>query len=566
MAFDGVFTHYTTLELKNNLLNGRVNKIYQISDYELVFVIRANNKTQKLLFSINPNYARIHITENEFNYPQEPPMFCMLLRKHMEGGIITDIYQKDNDRIVFIEFEHLNEIGDKDIKQLIIEIMGKHSNIVLLNKNTGIILDCIKHISPFQNSVRTLQPGATYIYPPSNEKKNFFLASLDDFKTFNYTDPNLSKQIVNYFEGVSPLLANELIYNTSIYLPETLYTSYLSFINKLNNEINPTIMYTKNKTNFYLTPLNSIENVEEIKTFESIGSMLDRFYLNKDEHERIKQQTQDLEKYIKNEIDKNYTKVEHLKTDLLVANNYDFYKLFGELIVANSYLINKGIHSIDVINYYNNENITIELDPFLTPIENSQRYYQKYQKAKKAIVHINEQILKTKDEIYYFETLFEQLKNANIVDALEIRQELEEGGYLKRNITKKRKNKKPQFETYMIDGIEILVGKNNLQNEYLTHKLADKNDMWMHAKGMPGSHVIVRTSDVLTENLIRTAAMLAAYYSKGRLSSSVPIDYTRIKNVKKIPGGKPGFVTFDNQKTIYIDPDEDFILALNKKK
>jgi len=562
MAFDGIFTHYTVNELKDNLLNGRINKVYQVSNYELILIVRANQKTQKLLISIHPNYARLHTTESEYPYPQEPPMFCMLLRKHLEGGIINEIKQKDNDRVIIFHIEHMNEIGDKDSKILIVEIMGKHSNVVLVNEKTNIILDSIKHISPFLSSVRTLQPGAVYIYPPSNNKVNFFQATEDDFSQFNYLDTNLSKQLIQYFEGLSPLAAKELIFNAAYLNGLGLYQSYLSLINDLKNHLNPSLLYTLNKVYFYLIPLKHID--AEVKSFTSLGELLDRFYFNKENHERIKQQTQDLEKFIKNELEKNKNKLNNLETDLYMAHDSVKYKVYGDLIIANSYHLTKGKTSLNALNYENNEEVVIELDPLLTPIENSQKYFVKYQKGKNAIGHIHEQILLTHQEIEYFDRLLEQMHVASLNDAVEIRQELEEGRYLKRNVSKQKKNKKPQYDTYIVNHAEIFVGKNNLQNEYITHKLAQKNDTFMHVKNMPGAHVIIRCNDI-TEEVLRAASQLASYYSKGKLSSSVPVDYTLVKNVKKIPGSKIGLVTYDNQKTIYIDPDEDFIHSLKKK-
>lgn len=561
MAFDGVFTHFIKQELSNNLLNGRINKIYQISNYELIFVIRANQQTHKLLISIHPNYARVHLTKENYPTPQEPPMFCMLLRKHLESGIINNIIQKGCDRILEFHIEHLNEMGDKEIKKLIIEIMGKHSNIILVNSNNNRIIDSIKHISPFLNSYRTLQPGADYLYPPSNDKVNFFLATKDDFNNFNYLSDNLDKQIINYFEGVSPLIAKELLFNT-IFNMEGLYNSYLKFIEKIKHNINPSIIITPKKSFFYLYPLESING--EIKSFNTLGEMLDRFYFNKEDSERIKQQTQDLKRFIKNELDKNFNKLNNLNTDLYLAKESLDCKKYGDLIIANSYHLTKGLTSFTTTDYETNQEISITLDPLLTPIENSQKYYTKYQKAKSAIKHLNEQIKLTEIEIKYFETLLNQINNASLYDALEIRQELEQGGYLKQHISKQKQSKTPKYDTYKIDESYIFVGKNNLQNEYITHKLARKDDYFLHVKDMTGSHVIVRHEGKLTEKILRIAANLAAYYSKGKLSSSVPVDYTLVKNVKKVPGSKFGFVTYTNQKTIYIDPDEDLIHSLKK--
>ena len=561
MAFDGIFTHFIKQELIDNLLYGRINKIYQISNYELIFIIRSNKQTHKLLISIHPIYARMHITNENYPIPQEPPMFCMLLRKHLENGIISDITQKGCDRIIEFHIEHLNEIGDKEIKRLIIEIMGKHSNIILVN-NSNRIIDSIKHISPFLNSYRTLQPGADYLYPPSKDKVNILTASKVDFQNLNYLDNNLDKEIVKYFEGVSPQVAKELLHNT-ILNAEGLYNSYLKFIDNINNHLSPSIIITPKKIYFYLFPLESISG--EVKSFSTLGNMLDRFYFNKENSERIKQQTQDLKKFIKNELDKNCNKLNNLETDLYIAKKNLVSKKYGDLIIANSYNLEKGLSSFTAKDYETKEEITIKLDPFLTPIENSQKYFTKYQKSKNAINHLHEQIKLTNIEITYFETLIDQINNASLNDALEIRQELEQAKYLKPNISKQKRSKKPKYETYTVDDAIIYVGKNNLQNEYITHKLAHKNDYFMHVKDMPGSHVIIRKEGKLTEKEIRTAANIAAYYSKGKISSSVPVDYTHVKYVKKIPGSKLGFVTYTNQKTIYIDPDEDLIHSLKHK-
>lgn len=566
MAFDGVFTHFIIKELKKNIEKGKINKVYQISSWELLFNIRANRTNQKLLISIHPNYARAHLTNMVYTYPKEPPMFCMLLRKHLEGGIITNISQKDNDRIIIITIEHVNEIGDKTNKLLIIELMGKHSNIILINKDDNKIIDSIKRVSPFQNTVRTLQPGASYEYPPCKDKLNPFLATKDNIQSnLKLPSDNLSKQLVNMFEGLSPELAKEIIFRAEFNQNPLILSNVFNDI--FNNQINPTIVSDDNKEYFHIIPLYSIN--KNCRYYNNLSDMLDRFFFGKDQRDRIKQQSNDLGKFIKNELDKNKKKIYKLENDLHNAENADYYKLCGELITANIYKVEKGMNNVTVQNYYskNNEEINISLDPLLTPTQNFQKYFQKYQKAKKSIDHIYKQMELTQEEIKYFDTLHEQMKTANIHDALEIREELELSGYLKKQQTKKRKNVKPKYSTYLSpDGVEILVGKNNMQNDYLTHKLAKRNETWMHAKDIPGSHIVIKNEDNLSEDTIRTAAQLAAYFSKARQSSSVPVDYTKVKHVKKIPGGKLGFVSYDNQKTIYIDPDEEFILNLKIKK
>lgn len=561
MSFDGIFTHYMVKELNEYLLNGRINKIYQVSNYELLFVIRSK-ETYKLLISIDPKYARIHITEMDYETPSEPPMFCMLLRKHLEGGLIETITQIGNDRIIEIRISNLNEIGDRVYKKLMVEIMGKHSNIILVNEETNLIIDAVKRISPFLNSYRTIQPGAEYILPPSQNKVNFFNGTEVDFNRFAAESDNLSRQLIDYFEGLSPLSSQELLHD-AILTEAGIYHAYKKFIKRLETEYQPTMIITPKRDYFYVIDLKHIEG--ERKHYPTLGSLLDRFYFDKENQERIKQQTQDLEKFIKNEYEKNKNKLNNLTTDLELAQQALNFRKIGDLILTYAYSITPGQSIVRVLDYETNEEVEIELEPNLTPVENANRYYAKYQKAKSAMVHITEQIESTKEEIAYFELLLEQIKNASLTDALEIRQELELLGYLKPQVTKIRKAKKPQYEKYLIDGVEILVGKNNIQNEYITHKVASRNDYFVHVKDMPGSHVIIRNVTELTENVLRAAAQLASYYSKARKSSSVPVDYTLVKHVKKVPGSKLGFVTYDRNKTIYIDPDEDFIHKLRMK-
>lgn len=561
MAFDGIFTHYMVNELNEHLLNGRINKIYQVSNYELLLIIRSK-ETYQLLISIDPKYARIHITAMDYETPSEPPMFCMLLRKHLEGGVIESINQIGSDRIIEIKISNLNEIGDRVYKKLMVEIMGKHSNIILVNDDTNLIIDALKRISPFLNSYRTIQPGAEYILPPTQNKIDFFNGTEEDFKHFSSDSDNLARELIDYFAGVSPLSSQELLHGAI--LTETgLYHAYKKFINRLEKEYQPTMIITPKRDYFYLIDLKHLEG--ERRVYHTLGSLLDRFYFDKENQERIKQQTQDLEKFIKNEYEKNKSKLNNLTTDLELAKETLNYRKLGDLILTYAYDITQGQSVIKVVDYETNEEVEIELDPTLTPVENANKYYAKYQKAKSAITHLTDQIESTKDEISYFELLLEQMKSATLNDAIEIRQELEMLGYLKPQVTKMRKAKKPQFEKYIIDGVEILVGKNNIQNEYITHKIAGRNDYFVHVKDMPGSHVIIRNVTELTENVLRSAAQLASYYSKARKSSSVPVDYTLVKHVKKVPGSKLGFVTYDRNKTIYIDPDEDFIHQLKMK-
>ena len=567
MAFDGLMTSSVATALKESLLAGRINKIYQLSNHEILMQIRAQGKNQKVLFSTHSSYARVQITTLDYQYPDEPPMFCMFLRKHLEGGIIYNIEQINHDRIIKLTIRHVNELGDQMLKFLYIEIMGKHSNLILTDVNHR-ILDTIKHISPLVNRYRSLQPGATYILPPTQEKQCPDDVDFDLFSSLITENERYDKQLVAKFQGLSPLIAREIVYRSESDSILHLFESFKAVMTEIKEMPYPHVIISS-KEYFYLLPLYHIEG--ELIPCDTLWEMFDRFYFGKDERDRIKQQSHDIERFIRQEYEKNTKKLEKLHEELLHSEKAEQYKILGDLILANIYQINRGDSLVHVQNFYseNLETITIKLDPMLSASENAQKYFQKYSKAKNAVNYILEQLELTEKEIAYFETLMIQMETATLKDAYEIKEELELAGYLRKRQTKKRKaNGKPSIEKYLsTDGVEIFVGKNNLQNDYLTHKFARRHEWWFHAKDMPGSHVLVRSDmDELSEATIRSAAQLASYFSKGRLSSSVPIDYTRVRHVKKVPAAHLGFVTYDNQKTIYIDPDESFIMNLKKVK
>lgn len=529
MAFDGILIKNLINELKI-LETGRISKIKQLSKLEVIFTVRANKENYNLLISASSQSARLHITKNNFEALKEPPSFCMMLRKHLEGGYINEIRQVQNDRIIEIEVLKINELGDKVIKIIHFEAMGKHSNLIITEDEK--IIESIKHIPPFQNSYRTILPGAMYKYPPIDKPNPY-----DGFHASTFED------IMGY-QGISPLMANQILDEGN---------------DIIHAKPDPVIIKGK-KDRFYFIPLN-IEG--EVEHYNSICDMLDAYYFNRDTFEKIKQRAKDLTIFIKNELDKNKNKLDKLIDELANAEDNDIHRIKGEVLLANLHTLKRGMNEVTLTNFYTNEEIKISLNPLQTPSENANRFFSKYQKAKKAINHLKNQIEITKNEIEYFDLLTEQISTASVNDVEEIRIELEENNYLKK---KKRKRKqKPNFLTYYSeDGTEILVGKNNMQNEYLTHKYAQKYDIWMHAKEIPGSHVIIKDSEP-SENAIRTAANLAAYYSKAKESSSVPIDYTFIRYIKKIPGKRLSFVTYTNQNTIYIDPDPEMIMKLKQK-
>lgn len=570
MSFDGLFTKAMVDELSRTLKGGRINKVHQPYKNEVILTIRANGVNQKLLFSAHPSYARVQITNEAYENPSEPPMFCMLLRKHIEGYILEDVYQVENDRMIIFEIKGRNEIGDVSYKQLIIEIMGRHSNIVLVDKTRNIILDSVKHVSFAVNSHRAILPGQTYIYPPEQNKQNPFSVGTDDIlRKIDFNSGKLDKQIVEHFAGTSPLFAKEVIFQSGIANRATVPAAFVQLIQKIKSgELVPSIMATGNKEVFYLFPLEHING--EVKSFSTLSEMLDRFYFGKAERDRVKQQGNDIERLIINEKEKNEKKIEKLESTLREAEKADQLQRFGELLTANLYAAKKGMKEIEVIDYYDEMGgtVAIPLDPRKTPSENAQKYFSKYQKAKNSVSIVIEQIEKAREEVLYFENLLQQVQSASPKDIQEIREELVEGGYIRdrqRRNAKKIANAKPILDHYLSsDGTEMIVGKNNKQNDYLTNKLAARDDIWLHTKDIPGSHVVIRSKEP-SEETIHEAANLAAYYSKARNSSSVPVDFTKVRHVKKPSGAKPGFVIYDNQQTVYVTPEEELVLKLKKK-
>ena len=570
MSFDGLFTRAMVKELVDTIKGGRINRIHQPYQNELVLVVRANGKNRRLLLSAHPAYARIQLTDEPFDNPQDPPMFCMLLRKHLEGAVIEDIHQAGLDRVVVFDIKSRNEIGDISFKQLYVEIMGRHSNIILVDKERNLIMDSIKHVPPAVNTYRTILPGHEYVMPPAQHKRNPLEAAKEDVTAaLDWNSGKMDKQIVAQFAGVSPLLAKEIMHRAKFSNPEAVTDAFLSVMEPIKKfDLQPVMIIGTQKESFYMIPLTSLEG--EVKTFPTLSALLDRFYAGKAERDRVKQKGHDLERYVKNELEKNESKIKKLEATLAEAQNAEQFQLYGELLTANLYAVKKGMDKVKVQNYYDEDGAMVEipLDPLKTPAENAQSYFSRYQKAKHAQVAVSEQIKKARDEVLYFENLLQQLETASPKDIGEIREELEEEGYLKkRHIRVRRKNaNKIALEKYEAsDGTEMLVGKNNKQNDYLTNRVAARDEIWLHTKDIPGSHVVMRSKNPAPETILE-AATLAAYFSKARQSASVPVDYTKVRYVKKPNGAKPGFVIYENQQTVYVTPDVDKVLAMKKTK
>lgn len=566
MSFDGVVTRAVTHELEQTLTPGRIMKIYQPTQTELVFTIRSGGKNHSLLISAHPSYARTHITEMSFQNPKEPPMFCMLLRKHLVGGFIESIEQEEMERIIRINVRGKDEIGDEKTKTLIIEIMGKHSNILLVDQEREMILDSIKHVSPAQNRHRTLLPGNTYLLPPGQGKTNPLELTSEQFvRKLDFNSGKMDKQIMSILMGFSPMIATDISYRARLGSADT-YKQVFEDVQSvlLNHQYTPLII-RQPKESFYVIPLQSKGG--EPETFETVSEMLDEYYSGKAERDRVKQQAGDLARLMKNEKEKNERKIKKHQETLKKAEQADQYQRYGELLTAHMHLMKTGDESVDVIDYYDPDQsqLTIELNSNKTPSENAQSYFHTYQKMKKSGEVVLQEIEKAKQEIRYFDQLLQQMDSAREEDIEEMREELREEGYLKAKPEQKKKKKKPhvpQPEVYeSSDGTTILVGKNNKQNEYVTNKMAHKEDTWLHTKDIPGSHVVIRSSEPSEDTLLE-AAQLAGYFSKSKSSSSVPVDYTKIRHVKKPSGAKPGFVTYDNQKTLFVTPDESVVRSL----
>lgn len=563
MSFDGFVTRAVVGELRKSLLGGRILKVYQPFESDVLLIIRSHGKNYQLYISTSANFSRIHLTEQRYPNPKQPPMFCMLLRKHIEGSIVKDIRQISLDRIVHIDLETHDELGDIRLKTLIVEIMGRHSNLILVDTNENKIIDSLKHLPPSVNTYRTVLPGAAYIPPPEQKKLNPLTADKDAIlMKVDFNQGKMHEQLVKHFTGLSPTISKEIVHRAGLANKETLPQAFLSVMDLIRKEKYTFEIVRSEREVFSIIPLTHIDG--ERTTYPSVNKMLDRFYYGKAERDRIKQQAHDLEKFLANELNKNKRKLKKLQKTLEESENAHQYQLYGELLTAYMHQIKRGMKKIELENYYEpGKTVTIELDPSKSPSENAQAYFQKYNKAKNAVDIVKQQIEETLENIAYYELLLTQMEKADLEDIAEIREELEEQGIIKRKQQKqKKKNEKPKVETYQSsEGIPILVGKNNKQNEYLTLKLANKNDTWLHAKDIPGSHVVIR-SERFGDATLREAAMLAAYFSKAKQSSNVAVDYTKIRYVKKPNGAKPGFVTYTNQKTLYVTPDEELVRQL----
>jgi len=551
MSFDGFFLHHMVEELRTELLNGRIQKINQPFDQELVLQIRSNRKSHRLLLSAHPVFGRIQLTESTFENPAQPSTFIMVLRKYLQGAVIESIEQIENDRIVEITVANKNEIGDHIQATLIIEIMGKHSNILLVDKSSHKILEVIKHIGFSQNSYRTLLPGATYIAPPSTEALNPFMVKDEKLFEILQTQELTAKNLQNLFQGLGRDTATELE-------RQLLNDKLATFRNFFGQETNPCLT----DKSFSCVPFSS----KTAENFDSLSQLLDICYKDKAERDRVKQQASELIRRVENELQKNRQKLKKQEKELLATENAEEFRQKGELLTTFLHQVPNDQDQVILENYYTNQPITVALDKALTPNQNAQRYFKRYQKLKEAVKYLTDLIEETKATILYLESVETVLNQAGLDEIAEIREELIQTGFIRRRQREKiQKRQKP--EQYLAsDGKTIIyVGRNNLQNEELTFKMARKEELWFHAKDIPGSHVVISGNLNPTDEVKTDAAELAAYFSKGRLSNLVQVDMIEVKKLNKPTGGKPGFVTYTGQKTLRVTPDPEKIQSMKIK-
>ncbi len=572
MAFDGITIASIVKELNQNLTGGRIYKIAQPESDELLLTIKNNGSQYRLLLSADASLPLVYLTDKNKQSPLTAPGFCMLLRKHLQNARILDITQPGLERIIRIRLEHLNELGDLCQKTLVIEIMGKHSNIIFCHEN--MILDSIKHISGMVSSVREVLPGREYFIPQTQDKQDPL--SLVDRTSQDFADKISSMPMPLYkalycaYTGLSPVMAQEICFRAGLdgdlpanaQEPETLNRLFETFLTLLKQIIDgdfaPNIIYEKkNPVEFSALPLTLYADRESI-SYASISEVLERYYEEKNTLTRIRQKSADLRRIVQTALERNIKKYDLQCRQMKDTEKREKYRVYGELLNTYGYGVEPGAKSMEALNYYTDETITIPLDDTLTPSENAKKYFDKYGKLKRTFEALSELTIEVKNEIEHLESISAALDIALQEDDLvQIREELIESGYIRRKGgNKKLKITSQPFHYISSDGFHIYVGKNNYQNDELTFKTASGSDWWFHAKGIPGSHVIVRAEGKeLPDRTFEEAARLAAYYSKGREQEKVEIDYLQRKNVKKPGGAKPGFVIYYTNYSMAIDSD-----------
>ncbi|MDO4912240.1 MAG: NFACT RNA binding domain-containing protein [Lactobacillus sp.] len=556
MAFDGLFIHSLLGELSSQIVSGRLSKIAQPFEYDLVLTFRKDRQNYPLLISANAQYPRMYLTKQSIQNPDKAPTFVMVLRKYLEGSVLQKIEQVGVERIVNFHFSNRNELGDEVSLILSVELMGRHSNVILYDANDGKIIDLLKRINPDENRARLLLPRAKYELPPLLEKINPFEITADNFNEIADSPADFAQKIA----GVDRDDRNEL----AGYLEDDFsYESFKTFLDHFDRPKAYTFLSPNHKRSIFpYLPYHLDLQKEDV--YQSLSYGLDEFYDYRAKRDWVKQKASVINRVIKNEQSKLSKKLKKLAKQLDQAENSEDYRIKGELLNVNLHLVKPGADEAEVPNYYEeNKLVKIKIDPALSPAKNAQKYFNKYKKLRDSIIHVKEQTKLAEDNLRYFDSVKTAVDNADPQDIDQIQEELISQGYLKKPATKQRKkrikeNDLPSFK--LSSGRIVMVGKNNLQNDWLTLRKANKTDMWFHVKNMPGSHVIFPYSDPSDEELIE-ASEIAAYFSKARLSENVPVDHVQVKRIKKPNGAKPGYVIYTGQKTLVVTPQEDEIKA-----
>lgn len=571
MAFDGIVISNIVKEMNDRLINGRIYKVAQPENDELIITIKNNKEQYKLLLSASASLPLLYFTNETKPNPMTAPNFCMLLRKHLNNGRIIRIYQPDFERIVHIDVEHLNEMGDLCTHTLIIELMGKHSNIIFVNSD-NMIIDSIKHVSSQMSSIREVLPGREYFVPNTTTKLNPMTVTYEDFSSLIFSKAMpIRKAIYTSLTGISPLIAEEVCFNASI--DSDTLANVLNDIEKQHlfnmfsllfddiracNYTPNVIMKGNEPVEFASLPLNLYDSSYTVKNFTTISELLEFYYASKNTITRIRQKSVDLRKIVQNALERNVKKYDLQLRQLKDTEKREKYKVYGELINTYGYSVSDGSKSMTALNYYTNEEITIPLDDTISVMDNAKKYFDKYGKLKRTFEALTELIKETESEIKHLESISNSLDIAlSENDLIQIKEELTDYGYIKRKYSNKKvKITSKPFHYISSDGFHMYVGKNNYQNEELTFKFANGGDWWFHAKDIPGSHVIVKTEgNELPDRTFEEAGKLAAYYSKGRDQEKVEIDYTERKYIKKPAQAAPGFVIYHTNYSLMIEPD-----------
>ncbi len=559
MSFDGMVTFAAAKELKDKLLLGKIEKIYQPQPEQLLFSIHTKQGKQKLFISISGNHSAMYLVDKTPENPAVPPVFCMVLRKHLNTGRITDIVQYQNDRIIEILLETVNEMGFSVNKKLVIEIMGKHSNVLLIDMSTNKIIDSIKHVSIDVNRARQILPGKIYQYPPAQDKVPFAQITAADIDDMITDQLQPERRLLDGIQGISPALAETLAASPDA---AACYSALQEIIkNAEDGTLAPVVYIDENRKpiDFHITPLTVYEDAYEAVRFDTFSQAAEYFFKNKESSNTIKQKSNDLLRVVKNHLDKMRLKTQRLNEDLYKAENSEKYRIYGELLTANLHMAKPGADSVTVLNYYDGTEMKIPLDPKYPPAKNAQNYYKKYGKFKTAIKEKKIQLEEVSQEIEYLESVVAYIERVRSIEEIDLlKQELVDSGYIRFKKVRQDQNKKDKPKPYnytLSSGKTVLVGRNNKENDWLTLKKASSTDMWFHTKDIPGSHaiLILNGAEPTEEELFETAA-IAAFHSKGSDSENVPVDYTKVRHVKKPSGAKPGMVIFTHNRTLYVNP------------